>query len=178
MIDHAQSTEFRDLTVTIDAAREPDACVISTRVPQRLGTASREARVSRERMTPDEDLNSIDDLVPEPVPSRYILLDPPERDWRGRACIVLWLLGFSARSAWLFALSTDTGWSADLRDVVAHESYDRLFVLLRPNRSRPHRGLGDGLRRRPATSEPEPTAELAALAQGAGTCIIGTVRPE
>lgn len=68
-------------------------------------------------MTPEEhhDGFRIDELIPGPVPSAYRLLNAGEREWRGRACIVLWLTGFSSASAWRMALSRDEGWSAYLR---------------------------------------------------------------
>ena len=49
----------------------------------------------------------ISELLPRPIPYRFRLLDPVERGQRGRAAIRLWLLGYSVRSAWLFAMSDD-----------------------------------------------------------------------
>jgi hypothetical protein len=62
----------------------------------------------------------IAELVPHPIPSTFRMLDADERGWRGRAAIRLWLLGFSVRSAWLFALSEDVGWC----DYLSHQHFD------------------------------------------------------
>jgi hypothetical protein len=59
---------------------------------------------------------SVAQLLPPSPPHRFRLLDAAERQWRGRACIILWLSGFSASSAWRLAMSRDAGWSEYLRD--------------------------------------------------------------
>lgn len=73
-------------------------------------------RAGSDPLGPDRFVAGIDELLPRPVPSRYRLLSPHEQEWRGRACVVLWLLGYSVRTAWLFALSQDPGWSQFIRD--------------------------------------------------------------
>jgi hypothetical protein len=88
-------------------------------------------------MRQEEDRRTFDDWVPQPVPSRYRGLDPSERRWRARACIVLWLSGLPARSAWLFALSTDPEWEALMRGGLTRANDDGLYVhLLRRHLSR------------------------------------------
>jgi hypothetical protein len=66
-------------------------------------------------------------LLPRPIPYRYALLEPEERDWRGRAALRLWLLGYSVRTAWLHALSEDPEWSHHLRYERVESVDDRLL---------------------------------------------------
>ena len=73
-------------------------------------------------MTDPEDVfgERLSGLLPRPVPFAFRFLDPEERGWRGRAAIRFWLLGYPVRSAWLFAMSRDPGWS----DYRAHQHLD------------------------------------------------------
>lgn len=54
------------------------------------------------------------------MPWAFLLLDTDESEWRGRACLVLWLAGFSAAQAWRMALSRDPGWIEHFRDELPH----------------------------------------------------------
>lgn len=67
-------------------------------------------------------------LLPPPVPARYELLDASERDWRGRACLVMWLTGMSSASAWRLALSEDPAWAEHLRDYLPRLAPEPLVV--------------------------------------------------
>ena len=64
-------------------------------------------------------------FCPTLPPGAFRLLDPDERPWRARACIVLWLSGLPAATAWRMALSRDPAWSAYLRDSFASQFSDR-----------------------------------------------------
>jgi hypothetical protein len=46
-------------------------------------------------------------LLPQPIPASFRLWDATERAQRGRYAMLLWLLGFTPRLAWLVALSRD-----------------------------------------------------------------------
>ncbi len=61
----------------------------------------------------------LDWILPTPVPARYRLVPDGERRWRGIGAVHLWLLGFTARKAWVAALSDDPVTVGHLRDEVA-----------------------------------------------------------
>lgn len=52
-------------------------------------------------------IEHIGGLLPSPVPARFSLLTASDRARRGRYAMLLWLLGFTPRRAWLFALSPE-----------------------------------------------------------------------
>ena len=58
----------------------------------------------------------LDWMLPKPVPFGYRLMPSDERAGRGRAALRLWLLGFPARTAWGFALSSRLDWREHLPD--------------------------------------------------------------
>ena len=55
-------------------------------------------------------------MLPKPVPFGYRFMPSDERAGRGRAALRLWLLGFPARTAWGFALSSRLDWREHLPD--------------------------------------------------------------
>lgn len=50
-------------------------------------------------------IDHISGLLPQPIPASFSLLSASDRAQRGRYAMLLWLLGFTPRTAWLFALS-------------------------------------------------------------------------
>ena len=58
----------------------------------------------------------LDWMLPKPVPLGYGSMPSDERAGRGRAALRLWLLGFPARTAWRFALSSRLDWCEHLPD--------------------------------------------------------------
>jgi len=58
----------------------------------------------------------LDWMLPKPVPFDYRFMPSDERAGRGRAALRLWLLGFPARTAWGFALSSGLDWREHLPD--------------------------------------------------------------
>ena len=55
-------------------------------------------------------------MLPGPVPPRFRRLGAEERSGRGRLAVRLWLLGYSPRTAWAFAMATGTCWREHLPD--------------------------------------------------------------